>query len=273
MTRDLNGQVGDRNGRGDDNGDRSSNGRPNNNRTNNSNNSRPNSGSNSLFYTDLRLRLKKLSFTSFQNCVRLWLGAKGYRDIYVLRRSAARGRRPIGGADFIARSPYSPAIKVAIQVRHWQTRVQRRAVDELWGFMLRQGIPAGLIVTNNSFYPRATAAALEFPGRPIRLVSVSQLAGSLAALGLAVEPAGNGWVVSESFFRTLDRLRPASSLAASPGSVGVTLDSLPERAETLDSVSTIPPSQPQEPHKYWWLVLALVALLLLSWWLIIRSGR
>ena len=223
---------------------------PNNNRTNNSNSSRPNSSSGSGLYTDLRLRLKNLSFSSFQNCVLLWLGAKGYRDICVLRRSAARGNRPKGGADFVASSPYSPTFKVAVQVRHWQTPIQRRAVDELWGFMLRHGVPSGLIVTNNGFYPRARAAALEFPGRPIRLVSVTQLAGSLAALGLAVEPAGERWVVSESYFRTLDRLRPGSSIATSPGQVPGYPGKPRNRWEILDDISTNPPSHPEKPQMY-----------------------
>src|SRR5580704_537798 len=106
-----------------------------NDRNSNSRSTSDNSSSNVL-YRALTERLRQLSFSAFETGVLLWLGAKGYRDICVLKRSAARGRRPIGGADFIARPPYDPTVKVAIQVRHWQTPIQRRAVDELWGFLL-----------------------------------------------------------------------------------------------------------------------------------------
>jgi len=237
---------------------------------NNSSNSKPSRNSNSLFYADLRERLRNLGFTSFQNCVLLWLGARGYGDICVLKRTAARGRRKVGGADFIGESPHEPGVKVAIQVRHWQTPIQRRAVDELSGFMIRQGIPQGLIVTNNYFYPRALQIASDCPGRPIRLVSVAQLAGSMAALGLGVEPGEDQWTVSEAFFRTLGRLRIASSLT---GPALPSLDQSGNCSGCLDSVSTNPPSRPDEPHLWWWLLPVILAFLALTWWLTAGAPR
>ncbi|HVT12609.1 MAG TPA: restriction endonuclease [Fimbriimonadaceae bacterium] len=227
-------------------------------RNNNSSGSKPNSSS--LSYRALTGRVRNLSFVSFQNCVLLWLGAKGYRDICVLKRSAARGRRRVGGADFVAESPHCPSVKVAIQLRHWRTPIQRRAVDELWGFMLRQGIPQGLIVTNSFFYPRAIAAALEFPGRPIRLVSVSGLAGSMAALGLGVDGPSDHPAISESFFRTLDRLRLASSLTSKPAAMQYPTDRYGSGPSGLDLVSTTPPTRPEEPQLWWWLVLGLIVI-------------
>jgi len=194
------------------------------------------------------------------------LGAKGYRDICVLRRSAARGRRPVGGADFIAESPHNLGVKVAIQVRHWKTPVQRRAVDELWSFMLRQGIPQGLIVTNSVFYPKALAASLEFPGRPIRLISVPQLAGSLAALGLGVEPLGDRLAISESFFRSLEGIRLGSSLMANSGRSQGSSGRIGNRSTGLDGVSAGPPFRPNDDQLGWWIVLVMAVLLLLGLW-------
>jgi len=238
------------------------NGGPNNDRTNGKGSSRPNSSSNSGFYGALTKRLRNLSFSAFQTGVLLWLGAKGFRDIRALKRTAARGRRQIGGADFIGGFPHDPDVNVAIQVRHWQTPVQRRAIDELWGFMLRQGIPQGLIVTNSVFSPKAMTAALEFSGRPIKLVSVAQLAGSMAALGLGVEPTAKGRVVSEAFFRTLDQLRLASNLATDlePARIG----RFGNRSVGLDSISANPPSQPEDPQSLWWLLIVVLALSLLA---------
>lgn len=173
-----------------------------------------NSGSSnsSVSYGDLMRRLTNLSFSSFQTLVLLWLSAKGYRDICVLRRAGARGRRRTGGADFIVTSPHMPDVRVAVQIRYWNTPVQPRVVDELWGFMLRQGIPCGLMITNAGFYQRTIDAAREFPGRPIRLVSLAQLAGSLTNLGLSVERSGGQLRISGKFFRALQNLRLASAL-------------------------------------------------------------
>jgi len=236
---------------------------PNNNRTNNNNSSgcQPNNSNNSLFYADLRKRLNRLGFQPFHNCVLLWLGAKGYRNICVLRRSSARGRRPIGGADFIAEFPHQSGVKVAIQVRYWKTPVQRRAVDELIGVMVRKGISKGLMVTNSRFYSRAIAAASE-SDRPIQLVSVAQLAGSMAALGLGVEPTDNGWSISESFFRTLGQLRLASSLANPPMNQRPSLFGF--RSVNVDGLSVTPPRPPYEPRLLWQILLALVLLILIG---------
>ena len=165
------------------------------------------SSSNSSVYRAIRERLIRLEFRAFQTCVILWLGAKGYRHIRSLGRHSARGRRRIGGADFIAELPGPSNVRVAIQIRLWRTPVQRRAIDELWGFMLRSGIPSGLVVTNNEFFPAAIKATHQFPGRPIRLVSVAQLAGSMAGLGLGVRRTGTDWADDDSFFRTLEALK------------------------------------------------------------------
>ena len=222
-------------------------------------------------YSQIRRRLADLEFRAFQQCVFLWLGAKGYRQIEPLGRHFQRGRRRRGGADFIGFLPGSDLVKVAIQVKHWKTPIQRRAVDELWGFMLREGIPSGMIVANNTFFPRTTTAALEFPGRPIRLVSVSQLAGSLAGLGMTVRPSGFGYVVDESFFRSLRQLRFASSLADVVASLeGPNHERLRE-ARVSAEVSTTPPIQPDSPDLPLILLLSVAGVLVVIWALV-RGG-
>lgn len=214
----------------------------------------------SVFYRILTDRLRILSFTSFQSLVLLWLSAKGYRDICVLKRTASRGRRKVGGADMLATSPYDHDMRVAVQIRFWKTPVQRRVVDELWGFMLRQGIPYGLIVTSSIFYPRTIKAALEFSGRPIRLISGPQLAGSLAALGLGVERRGARLQISESFFRTLSALRLAAILmTAQPLSGRLAIQ--PDRSTSLDTLSQSPSGQ-DPTHRFWWIIAATLLLIL-----------
>lgn len=243
---------------------------PNSNRTNNNDSSKPNSSSGSRFYADLRERLENLDFRSYQTCVLLWLGARGYQNICILRRTSARGRRPVGGADFIAESPHCPGVKTAIQVRHWKTPIQRRAVDELWGYMLRNGIPQGLIVTSTRFYPRTIAASVEFPGRPIRLVSVAQLTGSMAALGLGVESTGDRHVISDSFFRVLGQLQLASTLAISQP-VQRSAVFFGNCSVERNSVCHYPPPNRPNTSRLWWvIVLGFLAVIILSLW--ISSG-
>lgn len=246
-------------------------GRPNNNRTRDTNNnsSQPNNSNSSVFYGSLIDRLRTLSFSSFQTLVLLWLAAKGYRDICVLKRTGARGRREIGGADLIARSPHDREVRVAVQIRYWQTPVQRRVVDELWGFMLRHGIPQGLIVTSSAFYPRAIRAVLEFPGRPIGLISAPQLAGSMAALGLGVRSEGEQLEVDESFFRTLDHLGLASNLGGQAAQAREARSGCRQLA--LGGLSLDSSSLPKEPQIIWWILLAL--LLFFCWWLILGAWR
>ncbi len=123
--------------------------------------------------------IRRLDFASFQALVLLWLGSQGYRHIRSLGRKSQRGRRSIGGADYLAVASGKDELRVAIQIRHRQTRISRSAVDELRGFMLRHGIPIGLIVTNTEFQRSATKAADSFPGRPIQLISAFGLAQAL----------------------------------------------------------------------------------------------
>jgi hypothetical protein len=163
-------------------------------------------------YGQLRSRLESMSFQSFRTLVFLWLSAKGYRNVFVLKRSGSRGRRSHGGADFLARSPHSPRSKVAVQVRYWRTPLQRRVVDELRGYMLREGIREGLIVTNSSIFPAARRSARELETEPVRLLSSAQLAGSMASLGLGVDKIEGWHEVADWFFRGLDQIQLGFSL-------------------------------------------------------------
>lgn len=168
------------------------------------------SNCNSAFYA-LRERIGLLAFRPFQSCVLVWLGAQGFGQLRSLGRLHRRGRRAQGGADFTATVPGS-RVRVAIQIRHWRTPIQRRAVDEFWGFLLRTGIPAGLLVTNAQISRRAIQAAQEYPGRPIQLVSCTSLAQSMIALELGIRKHFDGSaVLDERFFNVLRMLRLASS--------------------------------------------------------------
>jgi len=170
--------------------------------------------SGSGFYSAFRTKLEQLSFHSFQNCVVLWLGAKGYRNIEWLGRRFPRGRRSAGGADLLARLKGSEDVRVAIAIKHWRTPVQRRSVDELRGYMLKEQIPFGLIVASSEVFPAARRAGRAYVGRPVKLISVAQLAGSMAGLGLGVLPPGNR--IDEGFFRSLEHLRFGSDPDGSP---------------------------------------------------------
>lgn len=160
---------------------------------------------------DLEAQLEHLPFDRFQCLALLWLGAQGFRHIESLGRRYRRGRRSRGGADFIAQMPGS-RVRVAIQVRHWRSPIQRRVVDELWGFMLRQNLPAGLILTNSTLSRKSITVSEEYPGRPIQLASRSDLADSMIVHGLGVEDSPDGPRLDESFFRSLNSLRVARSL-------------------------------------------------------------
>jgi hypothetical protein len=175
-------------------------------------NSNSKRNSNSGIYRQLANRLRMLNFQAFRTLVFLWLSAKGYRQVQVLKRSASRGRRPVGGPDFLAISPDLPRTRVAIQIRHWQTPVQKRVVDEMGGWMLRMGIQQGLIVTRTMFYPGARRAARELEGRLIVLWPAPRLAGSMAALGLGVNRIGSRFEVADWFFRGLNQIRLGYSL-------------------------------------------------------------
>lgn len=216
-----------------------------------------NSSGNSAFYTLLD-RIQSLSFKPFQMCVLLWMGAKGFGKIRPLGRHHQRGRRSLGGADFLAQMPGS-RVDVAVQVRHWQTPVQRRAIDELWGFMLRRGVPLGLIVTNSRFMKSAEKAALEYPGRPIQLVSGRQLCSSMASLELGLAQADTKWTLDESFFRSVDQLCFASTMGKATAHRPLAR-ALAERCHLASLAGEPDHPESQPPYSTLWYALAAVAL-------------
>jgi hypothetical protein len=87
-------------------------------------------------------------------------------------------------------------------------------VDELWGYMLRNSVPMGLIVTNSSPMKSAERAAEAYPGRPIQIVSCRELCSSMAALELGVCRKGGRWILDEAFFRSVGSLNFAPALAS-----------------------------------------------------------
>jgi hypothetical protein len=199
-------------------------------------------------YGQLRSRLESMSFQAFRTLVFLWLSAKGYRKIFALKRSGSRGRRAFGGADFLATSPYFPRVQVAIQIRHWRTPVQKRVVDELRGFMLRQRISQGLIVTNSRFFPGALKVARVDSGAPVRLWSSAQLAGSMAALGLGVERVEGQHLIADWFFRGINQVRFGWSL--------------PRKRRFTPELESGPGFGRPWPDSSWWLMLAVLVVLI-----------
>lgn len=141
------------------------------------------SGGNSSSGLWLKSRIERLDFSSFQRCVWLWLGASGYRHMLFCGRRTQRGRSATG-PDFIVRIG-EEGMNVAIQIRQWKSPVSKRAVDELRGVMLREDIPAGMIVASSTCSRAAKIAATEFGGRPIRIIGIDRFCEALQAFGLA----------------------------------------------------------------------------------------
>jgi len=168
------------------------------------------SNSNGNLSTAVVKELEQLSFRAFQQCIVLWLRAKGFRHLQSLKRQHRRGRRSVSGIDFVAVLPGTATVTLAIQLRHWRTSLQRRAVDEMWGHLLRKGIPAGLIICNCEVSKTARTIAEQYPGRPIEVISVRQLAHSLIAVGMGVDQTARS--VDRAFFRSLEQLSFASSM-------------------------------------------------------------
>ena len=78
--------------------------------------------------------------------------------------------------------------------------------------MLREGIREGMIVTNSSIFPAARRSARDLQTKPVRLFSSTQLAGSMASLGLGVEKIGGRHGVADWFFRGLGQIQLGYSL-------------------------------------------------------------
>lgn len=201
-------------------------------------------------FMQIQERMQTLSFRPFQNLVVLWLAAGQNWHMLSLGRSHRRGRRRTGGADFIARAPGS-RLRIAVQIRHWRTPIQRRAVDELWGFMLRHSIPSGLIVTNTSVSRRAVDALNEHPGRPIQVISSADLARSMVDLGLGTAGSGEAQTIDESFFRTVHAMRFASQSTSH-----ATRQPRGARALTEARASSGDPGDPDDPYAQVWPYLA-----------------
>lgn len=197
-------------------------------------------GSSSFYWQS---NLSHLDFKSFQRVVWLWLGASGYRNLRTLSRGKQRGRGAVG-PDFLIQVG-EDGLEVAVQIRHWRSPLTKRAVDELRGVLLRDSIPAGMIVCPANVSTAARNAAASYPGRPIRLIGLESLAASMTALELD----------DSAFFRTIG----ATSLGI-PRVVG----QYRPRKRSLDLSAT--PDGPQHVGFDW--ILAGVLLLLLILWVV-----
>ncbi len=142
----------------------------------------------------VRSVLSSLDFKSFQRVVWLWLGANGYERLRTLNRPRRRGRGSVG-PDFLIQIG-EDGIDVAVQIRHWRSPLSKRAVDEMRGILLRDQIPAGMIVCSSLVSRAARMAAADFSGRPVRVIGLESLTESMIELGL-----GNS-----TFFRSIGAL-------------------------------------------------------------------
>jgi hypothetical protein len=201
--------------------------------------------SNSSFY--VRSSLCRLDFKSFQRVVWLWLGASGYRNLRTLSRGKQRGRGAVG-PDFLVQVG-DDGFEVAVQIRHWKSPLTKRAVDELRGGLLRDAIPAGMIVCPAQISRAARSAAASYPGRPIRLIGLERLADSLTALELD----------DSAFFRTIGAMSLGVPVGVGPSH---------RRKRSIDLVTT--PDGPQ--HVGLDLILAGVLLILLILWVVKGLG-
>ena len=153
-------------------------------------------------------QIRQLDFPSFQALVLLYVRASGYQQMRSLGRNSRQGRRQQGGADLVALIAGPDEMRVAIQIRHRKTKVGRQAVDELRGFLLREGIPTGIIITNSEFQPSASRTVRTYPGRPITLVSSWGLAQFVQSVGSS---KGLG---ATTFFESLKKVRIASTISS-----------------------------------------------------------
>lgn len=197
--------------------------------------------SRSSFYT--RIKLASLDFKSFQRVIWLWLGASGYQNLRTLGRGKQRGRGSVG-PDFLVQVG-DDGLDVAVQIRHWKSPLTKRAVDELRGILLRDHIPAGMIVCPTRISKAARFAAADYTGRPIRVIGIESLADSMEALDL----------VSPAFFRSIQALNLGYDQA--PGRIRPS-------GQAIDFA--LPPLEP-DPHIRL-VVLALVLLVALFVWLL-----
>ncbi len=200
----------------------------------------------------LERKLRYLEFPKFQICVWLWLSAQGFEHVRSLGRCHQRGRRKNGGADFVAIVRKDPEVRIAIQLRHCQSPIQRRAVSELRAFMLSNCIPTGLIVGNGRFQASAVQAAESYPGRPIELVSVRDLARSMVGKGLGVRKRREWLDLDDRFFSMLSWLRPAACTPLRVTKNRAVACALPMANEVVEV--QIP--SPNPPFKWLWYVVA-----------------
>lgn len=227
-----------------------------------------NSNGNSSLYRELRERVTQLSFPAFQILVLLWLRARGFWHISSLGRLHRRGRRSNGGADYIAWTSGTSDVPVAVQIRHWKSPVQKTVVDQMFGFLLRNKIPLGMIVTNSTVAPAAVKAPIEYLGRRIELVSVSKLVGSMAALRLGVGSSPKP-CLDERFFWMLGQMSIASRLTLPKTNPG-TGKTRPIGCAHLPADFALDPRQPGENQSTALLIGVLAALVLMLW--ILRWG-
>ncbi len=129
----------------------------------------------------LRDHLLTMSPAQFEQLVGRLLGAMGYENITVTRRSGD------GGIDVIAETEIGILrLRVAVQVKRMRGNVQRPVVSQLRGDMALLDVDQGMIITTGGFSKGAKEVARVRNVAPITLIDGDRLTDLLIEHGIGV---------------------------------------------------------------------------------------
>jgi restriction system protein len=129
----------------------------------------------------LREALLRISPGDFEQLVGRLLGAMGYQDVTVTRRSGD------GGIDVVAEIETGILeLRTAVQVKRLRSNVQRPVVSQLRGDMALMDVDQGMIITTSGFSQGAKGVARVRNAAPITLIDGDRLADLLIEHGIGV---------------------------------------------------------------------------------------
>ena len=129
----------------------------------------------------LREALLRISPGDFEQLVGRLLGAMGYQNVTVTRRSGD------GGIDVVAEIETGILeLRTAVQVKRLRSNVQRPVVSQLRGDMALMDVDQGMIITTSGFSQGAKSVARVRNAAPITLIDGDRLADLLIEHGIGV---------------------------------------------------------------------------------------
>ena len=134
----------------------------------------------------LRERLHTMDPYAFEHLVRDLLEAMGYEDVTVTKQSGDKGVDVAATAQFGITS-----VREVVQVKRYQSNVQRNHVDELRGALYHHNAIQGTLLTTSDFSSGAKDAALLRGAPPISLIDGDRLVDLLIEheIGIQKKPA------------------------------------------------------------------------------------